>query len=251
MEATFTVDTSAFQATFQEYLQWTSRSLTEACNEKAFFTARRATLETKKSSAQEIKSLFGEATILTLRKRRYKGKLGYRQSRNLSSFHGQARDYQAPLLAVIINARRGEGKGLYGSEMLQEMNKAFNARMASLGFIASGFVPAIKKLEPLSRYARAAPPEDTSVKVVGKPKGGAEPAISVTITGAATAGKIEAKIWTSIGGEGPRGDKILAAVMEHARAGIEAAVEFERQSMEQHILDKMDKDADRFNSTRR
>jgi hypothetical protein len=249
MQATVTVDATRFKDTLREYMGWTSRSLTEVCNEKAFFISRRATLETHRASAQEIKTLFGQATILALRKRRVKGKLGYRTSKNLSSFHGQARDIKAPLLAVIINARRGEGRGFHGAEMTREMNKVFNARMKSIGFIPSGFVPAIKKLEPFSKYGRrSAPPEDPQAKVIGKPKGDALPAIQVSFGGGKVPDKIEAKLWTSLGGEGPRGAKITQATLEHARKGLESAVEFERQSMEKHILDKMDKDAARFNA---
>jgi hypothetical protein len=245
------VDTSRIRALLPEYLNWSSRSFTEAVNEKAFFISRRAVWETHKASAQDIKSVFGQATMLTMRKRKVKGRLGYRQSKNLSSFRGEARDYKAPLLAVIINARRGEGRGLYGPAMTQEMNKVFNARMASIGFIRSGFVPAIKKLEPFSKYKRSAPPEDPSTRVIGKPKGGAEPAIKSEISTGKFPDKIEAKIWTSIGDEGPRGASIRKAINEHARKGLEAAVEFERQSMEKYILDKMDADAARFNAANR
>jgi hypothetical protein len=251
MQAAVTVDTTRFKETVQQYMGWTSRSLTEACNEKAFRVSIRAVEETKKANAQEIKAVFGQATVLTLSKRRVKGKSVYRRTGNLSTFSGQSREHKAPLLAVIINARRGEGRGLYGPAMTAEMNKVFGARMSSISFIRSSFIPAIKKLEPFSRYAKGVPSQDPTAKIVGRPKGGADPAAKIELGSAKNPDKIEAKLWTSLGGEGKRGDKIMKATLEYARKGLEAAVEHERQSMEKYILDKMDADAARFNAANR
>ena len=62
---------------------------------------------------------------------------------------------EMPLEAAIINARRGrEGlPGLYGPKMRAEVRRLRSARVRSRRFIASGWLDAIRAVEPFAGQA--------------------------------------------------------------------------------------------------
>lgn len=96
----------------------------------------------------------------------------------------------APLAAILINAAIGgkgkaadrvpsrllaawaaAGKGLWGKAMRKAVRALTGARLSSRGFIAAGWLPAIKVFEPLAERKGRAPRQDRSVKQFGRPKG--------------------------------------------------------------------------------
>src|ERR1035438_2687109 len=88
---------------------------------------------------------------------------------------------EAPLLALIINARRGRAglKGLYGKAMADEFRKVFGARARSIAYIKSGWIEAREIFKRFGYGGRGLPPSEgtgigSGVKQVGAPKGGGQ-----------------------------------------------------------------------------
>jgi len=83
---------------------------------------------------------------------------------------------KAPLAALIINARRGKAgeKGLWGPAMAEAINQMLAARMKSIAFLKSGWIPAIKYLEKLVKKKAGAPRMESRVAQIGKAKGSAK-----------------------------------------------------------------------------
>ena len=162
MATTFKMDTREFDATMRRYRELSRKDPAIICNTKAFFIARGATRLTPKADKEKIKKELGAI----VQRGKTKGAL------KLVS----ARDYDAPLVALIINAQRGKGKGLYGVEMTEAIRKFIANRMRSIAFLKSGWLPAIKGLAALVPNKRNAPPIDRSAKQFGEAKGSFRPA---------------------------------------------------------------------------
>jgi hypothetical protein len=120
----FKLNTREFQQTLKKYRGFTRRDVPEIVNTKAFFIARAAVVYTPKADSSKVRAFFGKDT--------------------------------KKIVGMIINKRRGQRgqKGLYGKAMeeAQAMMKA--ARLRSVAFIKSGWLPAIKTLEKLTHYRR-------------------------------------------------------------------------------------------------
>lgn len=239
VSVTFTIHHDEFDRTLEEYFNHTKRTVAEALNEKAFFISRGAALYTHKASEGGIRTLFGQSVVLNKKKRG----VGFRKTRNLSLFSAQADTINAPLLAAIINKRRGKRglPGLTGRAMLIEMNRVFNARIRSIAFIKSGWIPAIKHFEKFSKYKRNAPPMDNAAKIVGAGKGGAVEA---------TENAPIASLWNDVG-IGKRNKGRLEAVKRYGEEGLRKAFDAEVASMNEYIERKMNPDAERFNNAQK
>lgn len=86
----------------------------------------------------------------------------------------------APLAALIINKRRGPGRGLHGKAMEAAIRRMVGGRRRSVGFNTVGYFPGIKRLaSTLKRPFIIA--RMSGISVVGQPKGRAEPAPPNTI----------------------------------------------------------------------
>lgn len=247
MVPTIKVDTTNFERTLAEYMMYSRRTLVEAINEKAFFIARHAVHQTKKASERDIRTLFGQSIQLRP-KQRGSGWMRGKKSQT-STFNTKGDRVDAPLFPVIINKRRGKGRGLYGKAMQVAAQRAFNARIRSIAFIRSGWLPAIRHLEQFSKYKRGAPPVGGGdAREYGKPKGGAEEAKPGDV--------VAARIWNDVGSQASRSKNVdmqkrIAAVVQWGSRGLNAAFALEVSSMNDYLERKMKVDADRFNAAAR
>ncbi len=169
---TFKIDRREFDKTLRKYRELSKRTPEQIVNTKAFYICRRAVLETPKAAKEHVQSDLGKFVEVF----RGVSKTGKTISRRkLVLVHG---DKGAPLAALILNSRRGkkDEPGLYGAAMKRAIRGMLSARMASIAFIKSGWLPAIKALLPLADK-RGAPPAERGPKQIGPTaKGEAIPA---------------------------------------------------------------------------
>lgn len=211
MKASIKIDTSEFRATLKEYKEYTKRDLATILNTKGFYIARGAARETLRVSVSKIRS--------ELRA-------------------GSSIEADAPLAAVIINARRGAAnqKGLFGDELKKAVAAFIKARIKSRAFMAAGFIPAIKAFEPFAERKNRAPKADRAVKQFGSPKGSGTPARPDSWISRAVITNTAASKHDKGGAEGV------------AIAGLQIAFDDEIVSMRKHIEDKMQETANKYNA---
>lgn len=224
-----TIDRREFDRTLAIYRTYSKRAIATIVNTKAFYIARRATVETPKAKAAAVKSgLAKEVTVKeTLLARRVriskKGKVSY------GSWITQK--HKAPLAALIINARRGRHgeKGLSGPMMAEAVAALLAIRLKSVAFLKSGWLPAIKRLEPYAeRIGGRAPRQDRTAAVVGQEKGGAKPAKE--------SGWESRAIIENLAGEN-RDNK--GALLVYGLPALQRAFDAEEASMREYIERKM------------
>jgi hypothetical protein len=221
----FKLEMSEFNRTLKKYRELSSRDPETIANTKAFYIARRATVVTPKANKSKIKrDLLSEITteIKLLGQRIRITKSGIKRGKFITE------KITAPLVALIINARRGKKglRGLEGNAMAEASNLLIAIRLKSVAFIKSGWLPAIKALEPLAAKGRA-PNQDRTAETVGAQKGGAMPARGFW--------KAVATIWNSA--EATRDNK--RALVTYGGPALQQAVDFEESSMRQYIEDKL------------
>lgn len=186
------VDTREFDAAMKRYMLTSKESIGEVVKRKAFFIARRAVVETPKADSKLKRELLKQVVVA-------EKLLGQRVRISKSGKITKGRMITqkikgAPLAALIINARRGRTgeKGLYGGAMKEAVNQLVAARMKSIAFLKSGWIPAIKFLEKLVKKKAGAPRMDSRAAQVGRAKGsgkveGAGFHVKATIENAASA----------------------------------------------------------------
>jgi predicted component of type VI protein secretion system len=225
MNVTLKVDTREFEATRKEYMRYTKRDLATILNTKAFFIARRAVIETPRVSLNRLGYEFGAANIprFSQKKQRFVRTRKY-------EFNAKAFGSEVPRLAVIINARRAKAgkKGLEGAEMAKALQKVFNARRKSTGFMASGWLGAVAALDVITSDRRGVAPRDSSVKRVGRMKGGATAAKASGWTQTAT-------IWNTASTTRDR----KAALNTYGIPALQRAIDFEVASMKEYMERKL------------
>jgi len=167
----FRINTTEFDATMRRYKDFSKRDPKKICDTKAFFIARRAALETPKAAAASIKQDLGRIIV----KKRQAVGMSLKTVKRFSRF---GLEVQVPLAALIINKRRGKGEGLYGAAMTEAIHAMLAARMRSIAFLKSGWLPAIRKLVGLADM-RGAPRQDRSAVQLGTDRGYAIPASEV------------------------------------------------------------------------
>jgi hypothetical protein len=231
MEAHSTWDQAKFDTILKRYLEVTSRDVVTAINTKAYFIARKAVWFTAKADPGKIKSDLGE--LVRVQRLTKRGNFVWRRELRLT----EADEKEAPLAALIINKRRGKHKqsGLYGKEMARAIRDMLAARMRSVAFIKSCWLPAIRTLAPLADK-RGVPPIDPTAKEIGVPKGSAEPARP-------TAGIIMATIINAA--ETKRDTK--NAIGKYGMRGLAMAFEDEANSMLDYIMTHLKPAADQAN----
>lgn len=212
MQPKFKLNTAEFNRTLKQYAGYSKREVTVILNTKAFFIARRAVIETPKTNKGKIGKELGRV----IRTGKRAGQLVLKK----------ARDFAVPLAALIINKRLGPGHGLEGAAMAEAIKKLLGARLRSIAFLKSGWLPAIKKLEPLAEK-RGAPRQDKTPTQFGQAKGFAKPA-----------------------GEGWRASCVIAnladarrdakeALIKYGGPALQRAFDFETASMRKYIEDKL------------
>jgi len=154
------LNTKDWDRVFPKYMSRTRRDLMTVLNTKGFYIARRATVETPKASLAAIRAELREPRLKTV-----------------FSKKGKPRKIKTTFGALIVNARRVRAgkKPLPERDARKAAGKMINFRVRASGFLKSGWLPAIKKLEPLADR-RGIPKQDKSGKEFGKPKGFAKPA---------------------------------------------------------------------------
>lgn len=218
------VNMSEFEATLRRYREFSRRTPEQICNTKAFFIARRATRETPKAKRLAAKLM---RNIVTDRK-----EIGQRFSfKNGKLRKGQKiyHKFTAPLAALIVNARRAKAgePGLYGADMEHAIGELIAARNRSIAFLRSGWIPSIKRLEPLAD-TRGRPRQDQSAKQFGREKGYANPSPSDT--------------WfakTIIANTAESVREMSGKAEQYLQEGLQRAFDAETQSMREYIERKM------------
>jgi len=222
----FKLDYSEFNETLEEYRRvHKKRTLPEIVNKKALFIARGAIRQTPRPEPTVIGRALSKI-IYTFKGARKT--LTQRVTGSGKSF--------APVAALLINFRRGKrGKpGLFGADMKAAI-KSLIARSASArAFLASGWIPAVKRLTPLVRSRKGMPPDDSEAKQIKNPKGSVKPAnVSGDICVATIVNQALSKFTTTGKNE----------VFDKAAQALQKAIDKERASMEQDIENQMRDDA--------
>lgn len=137
-------DQSKFDATLRQYIAVSGKEVVDVLNSKAYFVARKALWFTKKAAPKNITALRTAAT----------------ESGGL-------------LVGAMINRRLGAKSlpGLYGKDMRQAINLLIASRRRSIAFLKSGWIPAIRGLDPKAKDKHMAAPRVGGVKQIGVPKG--------------------------------------------------------------------------------
>lgn len=223
-------DQSKFDAAMVEYARYSKRTIQQIINTKAWYIARKAIWFTHKADPNRIKAQLGQAiTVNALNKN---GKTV--KKRVLTLVKSQQKN--APLAALIVNARRGAAgkKGLSGKKMVRAITQMLSARVRSVAFTKSGWLTAVRKLEPLADR-RGKPPIDTAAKRIGRDKGDAKPS---------------GLMWNAVAQimnlASAKRDKNNTLQTMGAR-GLAKAFSDETASMNKYVEDKMKADAARFN----
>jgi len=158
-----------FKETLRKYAMVSKRTIPEIVNKKALFITRGALWHTRKASKEAIKKDLLELAY-TL-KTSSKGKV--------RKFHKMSSTVPtAPIAALLINWKRGQqGRmGLYGDAMKKAVKSFVGRRQRSVAYIRSGWIPAIKTLNPFVKSKAGAKPLDPEARVQRRDKGWATPA---------------------------------------------------------------------------
>lgn len=205
METTWQQD--VFDRELTRYIQASSRELPEILNSKAYFVARKALWFTDKAAAPKIRKLRDQA------------------SRNGGLLIG----------AMIQKRRKERGEpGLYGKQMRREIDRFIAMRLRVIGFLKSGWIPAIQGLDPKAQDKQLAAPKVGGVRQYGLPKGNVSPATESVMT-AVIQNLAQA-----------RSDRIQALATIGGR-GLNRAFLDEAASMAQYVEKKLKKHADEAN----
>lgn len=169
--ATMSVDMSGLRNQVKALAISSPRAMGDIVNQTSLNAIGRAFNETPKAERTRIGAQLGQ--FVKINRINKKGKI--KVSTRLVTVRGSSAP--APLLALILNSRRGKASklGLYGSAMTKAMGKALKSRLFSAGYEASGWIPGMRdlasKLAKPFYIARL-----KGVAAVGRPKGSATPA---------------------------------------------------------------------------
>ncbi len=202
------IDASEFQRAFKEYLKVTSKTLPEAINQKAYSINIAAASLTPKVKAPDLEA-------------------------HLRAFSDSKSGRPGPRAALIINAKRGKGQGLYGDAMKEELEKFIRKRRGHVAFLASGWLPAIAIMAAAIG------------KAVGK--SAARRLEKATNIGGGIAAKIgfkpTAEFWNEAGAVTSHNIEGAASM---AGEGLQAALTQEASRIDDHIAKKLQSDSDKF-----
>jgi len=199
----FKIDTREFDRTLRQYALASSRTIPSIVNTKAYYIARRAVAETPMANTQDIRDFI--------------------------------RSDSGAVAGRIINSRRGKRgeKGLYGIEMAKAVAAMLAKRLRGRAFIKSGWLWAVKKLEPHAEKVGGRPSLGKGKpKTIGKPKGGARQAPSSGWSCSAQIFNTVTAAWDS-----------RNEVENVATPALARAFEFERQSMIAYMEKRLKKSA--------
>lgn len=227
--AFFKLDTKEFNRTLAQYRKYSRRDAALIVNTKAFYIARRAAVETPKADRNAI--------VSELRGGRLKA---------IVMKSGRVKNVHYNLAQLIVIARRSAaGLPTSKSAIADNVKKLINARARSIAFIKAGWLPAIKRLEPLAAKigsgAARLNRSNTGIQY-GQAKGSAQPAREgsmvafATITNDALPRK-HGNLLTRIIHVLHNPDR--GQVMAVALPALQRAVDFEANSMAEFIERKL------------
>ena len=210
-----TLDTKEFNRVLGDYMVFQKRLPADVVNAKLYYVARNATMTTKHSDKGTIEA----------------------------ELRGQAKEYNAPLAAVIVNSQlKAKGKkGLRGPSMERAIEKLIKQRKATVNFVRSGWKNAILMLETymrqkgelnfVRRWASTAPVDKETLRKKNFEK-----------LGKATVARIERspRVWGEIQNDigGAKGTNI--AKLEHIKQeGLQKAINKEVASMRVYLERKL------------
>lgn len=161
-----------WQRAAKALLETDKRTVADFNNGQAFRVATLALNYTRKADANRIARELGEVTVElhAIKPRKNQKKVSYRRV---------VSDVQGSLAArILLKHFRMTGHWMAAGSNLEERVKHFIASAKrSAAFIASGWVPAIKRLSSVIRQKPATGKGIGRVKVYGQPKGYAKPAV--------------------------------------------------------------------------
>jgi hypothetical protein len=189
IRGTLRVNTREFTSTLKRYAALSKRTPAEICNRKAFAILRRAVWYTHKSSTDQIVHELGAAEAFNLRLNKAgknKGKYSQAKSNKTYAFNKTAAGEAGRFERIFVGRlKKMEKKIPKAEELARMMLQAFKARLRSIAFIKSGFVPAREGFKTWCRAHNvplgkaSAPTESSGIggpKEVGQKKGGLAPA---------------------------------------------------------------------------
>lgn len=226
-----------FNKTLRQYIQYSRRDIPVIVNTKAFYIARRATIETPKADKQKIRE--------ELRGGRLK---------NTTTARGKTKQVKYTLAQLLIVARRAaKGLSTKKRDIADDVKALVAGRLRSIAFLKAGWIPAIKKLEPLADKVAGAkaprPNKSQSGTQYGKPKGNAFPARD-------NSSKAQARI-VNDALPNTRTNSFLKKIIhafhppnrEHAlqyvEPALERAIQAEQASMQEYIEKKLKQSAEK------
>lgn len=205
------LDLDDFNAAFENYKRASKRSMAEIINAKIFFIARHATQTTDKASVMDVDRSLLEAART-------------RKNRTV-----------ADMIVIRDNYKKGE-KFLSPSKIKTLANKLIRARRRSVGFLRSGWLPAIRTIQAavnrgdISFSSKYKPKIDNKVKTSGTGKGYGKPANPNTDR---CFGEIANLL------EGSPDSTTKTQMHQKIINGLQKALRLETQSMKKYIEDKL------------
>ncbi len=123
-----------------------SRTLPDIVNQTALNAVGRAFNHTPRADRNRIQ--MQTAQLVKVNKINKRGKIVTETKLGHVTMVTTKKGNEAPLLALIINSRRGKKglPGLYGAKMTQAIVRVLKFRLRSIGFEASGWIPGMKQL---------------------------------------------------------------------------------------------------------
>lgn len=220
------LDVREFQRALVEYIPTTKKSLAQICNERALNIAARAIPPTPKAEKQKIEALGVVGyTVLSKKGTRLK------RAKAILSVGGRMRD-----IYVARMIKRGENpKDLTAKEIADRVKRALGARLRSIGFIKSGWLPAMKRLGiAAGKQAKLRILGDS--KTVGRDKGyaiEAKPGFTPSATIVNMAGSLT--------------DDNGHALVKFGAPALQQAVNAEARELLEHTARKLQADANKIN----
>ena len=148
------VNDTEFRNTLRQYVKVNKRALAKIINTKAYRIAIVACHETKRATKADIQKGIGQ---LVFEMQRAASGRAHRVLTKSGLFTSTAGGYYksakgVPIAALILNKLRGKRgeQGLYGAEMKEAIRRLVTKRFSAVAYLASGWLPAIKKLAPLA-----------------------------------------------------------------------------------------------------
>lgn len=227
------IDTKEFDRTIAAYKETTRRDIATIVNTKAFYIARAAARGTKKADkAKILEDLRGS------------------RSKSFATKKGGSKIIKYTLAQLIIVARRAAaGLSTKKADIKDDVKKLIASRVRAINFLRAGWIPAIRKLEPLSAPIGRKPPQlDSGVKKFpGRSYGSAKAArpsgtdAVCQITNDALAKDKKSSFLKKIIHIFHNADR--SRVYGIAAEGLQKAIDSETASMKSHIEEKLRKSA--------